>query len=603
MLANEGFKVISSSIDKMASQLKSAEIIVMAARYLDSKPELIKKIQDFVKKGGGLIIGSLGWGWQQLNRGKALERDHAGNKLLAPMGIVWGDGYFERINKVNSPIDYRQLEKLNAKNALTFLKQSKKKPRKLNINDVYTAVEIIIHTVKSLPPDDKYFIPQVIKFIKSSTIKKFPQKKKPLTRADYIERLALTIRFILNKNLPPERIKAAPEARYFPGEIPKKVKRVTTKIQIDLQKHGWASTGLYASPGEVIKIVILNEHAKSGFSARIGAHKDKLWNKPKWHRHPEISIEKPLNNAINKIASSHGGLIYIEVPRNKKGTLEVLINKAVEAPWFVLGKTKAKDWKSKIRKFPAPWAELETNKIILTVPSESVRNLENPEKLLKLWDKILDCYSELDQYPLPVRPERIVSDVQISAGYMHSGYPIMTHLDAAARMVSEKSLKAGSWGLYHELGHNHQRREWTFSGTGEVTVNLFTLFVYDKICGISVNKNLEKRWKLARKYFKNNGTFEKDWKKSPFLALCMYMQIIVEFGWEPIKKVFAEYRNLKSKDKPKTDADKRDQWMIRLSKIIGRNLGPFFEKWKVPTSKAARDSIAKLPVWMPKFPD
>ena len=28
------------------------------------------------------------------------------------------------------------------------------------------------------------------------------------------------------------------------------------------------------------------------------------------------------------------------------------------------------------------------------------------------------------------RPERYAADIQISAGYMHSGYPIMTHLDA-----------------------------------------------------------------------------------------------------------------------------------------------------------------------------
>ena len=32
---------------------------------------------------------------------------------------------------------------------------------------------------------------------------------------------------------------------------------------------------------------------------------------------------------------------------------------------------------------------------------------------------------------------------------------------------------------------------------------------------------------------------------------------------------------------------------------LGRNLGPFFQAWGVPTSEKARVSIADLPAWMP----
>jgi hypothetical protein len=35
----------------------------------------------------------------------------------------------------------------------------------------------------------------------------------------------------------------------------------------------------------------------------------------------------------------------------------------------------------------------------------------------------------------------------------------------------DKLKKKGCWGMFHELGHNMQRSEWTFSGSGEVTVN------------------------------------------------------------------------------------------------------------------------------------
>jgi len=33
----------------------------------------------------------------------------------------------------------------------------------------------------------------------------------------------------------------------------------------------------------------------------------------------------------------------------------------------------------------------------------------------------------------------------------------------------------GNWGIFHELGHNMQRSCWTPPGTGEVTVNIFSL--------------------------------------------------------------------------------------------------------------------------------
>jgi len=100
-------------------------------------------------------------------------------------------------------------------------------------------------------------------------------------------------------------------------------------------------------------------------------------------------------------------------------------------------------------------------------------------------------------------------------------------------------------------------------------------------------------------YFKAGAPFDQ-WKRKPFLALRMYIQIERAFGWEPFKRVFAEYRTLPKAERPRSDDEKRDQWMVRLSRSVGRNLGPFFETWGVPTSDAARASITDLPGWMPE---
>lgn len=93
--------------------------------------------------------------------------------------------------------------------------------------------------------------------------------------------------------------------------------------------------------------------------------------------------------------------------------------------------------------------------------------------------------------------------------------------------------------------------------------------------------------------------FEK-WKSDPFLALILYQQLRDGFGWEAYKKVLAEYRDLPAGERPKTEIDKHDQWMVRFSRVVGKNLGPFFQYWGIPTSEAARQSISGLPVWMPE---
>ena len=80
----------------------------------------------------------------------------------------------------------------------------------------------------------------------------------------------------------------------------------------------------------------------------------------------------------------------------------------------------------------------------------------------------------------------------------------------------------------------------------------------------------------------------------------MYAQIAQEFGFDTFKKVFAEYLTLNSTQRPQNDDQKRDQWMVRLSKNTGRNLGPFFNRWGVPTSVDAQNSVANLTQWVPK---
>lgn len=88
-----------------------------------------------------------------------------------------------------------------------------------------------------------------------------------------------------------------------------------------------------------------------------------------------------------------------------------------------------------------------------------MRHLDNPVEVLELWDKVVSTHHECRGSDVrSQRRERVVNDKQPSAGYMHSGYPIVTHLDVCqpddkhCLFDVQKTMKNGNWGLFHEIG-------------------------------------------------------------------------------------------------------------------------------------------------------
>jgi hypothetical protein len=481
--------------------------------------------------------------------------------------------------------------------------------RSLDKAELTQASLTLTQAIRTLPAGPNAVSVALRRLGAKATVDAMPLPKKPLKAEDGLERILLTSQIVEMERLTPEKVRAHSAAEAFPGPVPKGAERVRRVVSVDTKVPGWHSTGLYAAPGEVVEANFPPAAAGKGFFVRIGCHNDGLWDLAEWRRAPSLCLRTPAIQPQVRVASGFGGLIYIEVPdRCRLGRIDVPVRGAVEAPYFVLGTTRPEEWRKTIRSHPAPWAELATDRVIVSVPSSVIRSLENPEEVLEVWNKVLDACAELATRPIQrERPERYVADEQISAGYMHSGYPIMTHLDAAESMVSKERLLAGNWGLFHEMGHNHQSGDWTFDGAGEVTVNLFSLYVCETVCrlkgpGHPAVAMGAARDEAYRKYAATGPDFNK-WKSDPFLALTMYVQLREGFGWETYRKVFDEYRKLPAAERPKNDDEKRDQWMVRFSRAVKRNLGPFFQAWGVPTSDSARKSIADLPAWMPEgFP-
>jgi hypothetical protein len=586
----------------------SVDVIITKSTRMDAAQ--VAQMQQAVKGGKGLLCGDLGWGWQQLNPGKSLSEDHPGNRIFSPMGIVWLGGMLKRTTGDGKAYDttVKLPSFSNAAQALDAALAQEAGKGSLKKEDIPQVSALLSNTAQALPNADPILLPRIRALLKDSTVNVVPTPKKPFREADLLPRLVLTMQMRELAKLPPEKVTAHPSASTFPGPVPAGAARVSAKVTVDPTVPGWASTGMYAAPGDLVTVTLPEAQGAQGYKIRIGSTTCRLWSKTSWTRAPDVIREFKVSAAETKVASPFGGLLYVIVPKGATGTpFSVAIANAVPAPYFRAGETDPAVWRAKLRDLPAPRAEIACDKAVLTVPSEYVRKLDDPTKLMETWTRIVNLCGDFAAWEPGTRksPQRYTADCQLCAGYMHAGNPIMIPISTASKLVdNEGLLTKGNWGFFHEIGHNHQSRDWTFGGTGEVTVNLFTMFIFEQLSGIPPEKGRMGGGmpKNAHAYLAGEPNFGR-WKSDPFLALYMYYQLEQEFGWDVFTKVFTEYRALPDGQHPKNDQGKRDQWMVRFSRAVGRDLGPFFETWGIPVTKEARQSIAALPDWMPKdFP-
>lgn len=598
-------EVIDLGADPWAN-LDKCDVLVVAASEVPVGRAAA--VVEFVRGGGGLLIAETGWGWQQLNPDGVLARDNGGNVALRQMGMAFTTQTTgaDRVAAADSRVVDLRIPfppETHARSALTALEDlsakdidaTRKARRKL-------ASAVLLPAADLAPPDSTFGRELAARLIGVKLAGK-PTPANPLDETRPFERVALMLEMRRENT---GEVSAHPTATAFPGSVPDGAERVRRVVSVNLSVPRWITTGLYAAPGETIRVTMPPGTPPRDIRLRIGAHTDDISHLPVWKRVPMISRSFPLAAGENAVASPFGGAVYVEVVKPRVAKADIAIAGAVEAPLFVLGQTTPEQW-ARLRHAPAPWAEfIVPGRVVLTFRSDSVRELDDPTEVMEHWKRVLDAMADLAGIPRDrPREERIVTDVQISVGYMHSGYPIMTHLDVSRDIVDLAALKTvkGGWGFYHELGHNHQVPDWTFEGTGEVTNNVFVHYVLETVCNLPVPQATARALgpDTARilKAHLESPDFAR-WQREPFLALAMYAQVHTAFGWEPFKKVFAEYESLPDHDRPTTEQAKRDQWMIRLSRAVNKNLGPFFDAWGVPVSSTAKAEIAALAHWLPE---
>ncbi|NWZ38419.1 TCAF2 factor, partial [Brachypodius atriceps] len=601
----KGLVGVDPSLKKLCSLLSQAQVksqvsqlagdisVYCCTSYGDREAE---RIHAFVAEGGGLLMGGQAWYWASRNRGKAAVAEYPGNRILNRFGlsILGQQGKAAMYPPVGPGEHYHFRRALLLFSTQLQEHQEPTEPLKGWLHPLKHDCAAFLHIPAHECPAYASLHRILTKVLKRTGI---PQVSGHCpVKSNSKEAVLLCMATELSLTMTDSSALVQKSAAGV-CDLP-----VTVEIDgTNPGKTAWRSTGLYLPEGHTAVITCPCLVVGAGLKVQVGCHTDDLSKAKELKRAPVVIRSCDVACQKQSVSCLWGGLIYIIVPANSVlGSVPITVEGAVRAPFFKLGETCERQWEACIRHYPAPWAELAVENLILTVPSDSIRHMENPQPLLTLWNKIMAAISKLAAVPAKFpRPERIVTDVQISYGWMHAGYPIMGHLDSVKEMLDVEHMQTtGLWGPIHELGHNQQQQAWEFPPhTTEATCNLWSVYVHEEVLGIPRHQahqalSPQRRKERIKDYLKK-GAQLKDW--SMWTALETYLQLQEGFGWDPFTHLFSDYQKMSTI--PKDNTSKMNLWAQKFSQQVNKNLAPFFTAWGWPIKKELSVELSSLPSW------
>ena len=419
---------------------------------------------------------------------------------------------------------------------------------------------------------------------------------------------------------------------YFPGAVdapvdPTVVHEVSINASqpacwgipvMDNEKPARRPTGCYLAPGSIAEVIVPRSMVGKGFGIRVGAHSWDLVRKPKIVRLDRVSIVYPIEEIRTSIANPLGGGIYIEVPYlADAGIVKVKITNAVRSPFFSarsFDKTTLEQWRTTERHHPGPWADFESDKFMMQVPTKWIYNYDDPVTLMQDWDTSMDIVSELFGLP-PVRPKTVLYlqvDVIFRGSANFPGYPQSNFRynpnkaeDGNSNHWLLKGPQSAGQTIFHELGHAHLFTK--FRGEVEAVVNLPYVAVLNR--GFDVDLDTAFGRSFSKPYvsldqaaimwmvtdnFRNGkpmdiSNSQRNEVRYQHRGYGKYVEIVNLFGWTVLcdfwHSVNLDY--LRGIEYPR-NSDPTDSRILRLSKKAGADLTPLIHFWGVqPENRTA----------------
>ena len=618
--------------DWSADALDDADVAVVQINE-SHRPHLVGEsvapLRMFVERGGGLIVAgaALHWSWwleQELGR-------FTGNSLLHGAGIAWNEDSVPDIKAATTDVD---LDMLPSVVWAAYVGGHRTEGGSVLSGAFNSALELgrteeldaaLRRLVSETPP-------------------------LPVPADDPQAWLAAEVAETLG---PYEWPETHPWAATFPGLPDRNARRATGSVSVDATGREFPADarrrerrfplGFYAPPGGLVTISVPSLHVTDGLAIEAGQDHDDLRHPYYAEHNPDLRIWRRapalrrlfwITATETGVTNAFGGSLSLVVPEHIRDAIPVTVEGAIPMAVYTAARSSLTEWRADLNA-GAPQAIIQTlGGIRLVLSAENARDISAPGEVAAFWDGFQQRHAELAGEPVPRAYESIWQfDPQVGWGYANAGwdrinYPLhgehwvllpgtaagraylstLRGLDPPPHRVPPSSgyvprEHGVDWWLFgHELGHQWQTDDWTGHGITEVGVNLFTMYTLnhyvfgggefnvtaetpDHGCAAPLDHAALAAWRWS-----TVGDCEK---------LALYRQLISEFGWTPMRRVFHSYYD-PAYPRQKYGSD-LDGFAIRFSWMVQRDLADFFRRWEYPLSGSAEATIRGFgfAVWLP----
>lgn len=378
-------------------------------------------------------------------------------------------------------------------------------------------------------------------------------------------------------------------------------------------------TGYYLAPGSIGKVKVPEAMVNAGFKILVGAHPESFQTIDFLKRFFRIYNSFDITDTLTLIANPFGGGIYIVTPYlASAGLQEIELTNVVPSPFFSaksFHSTSLSEWQDVQRHNPGPWADFESEKFMMQVPTSFIYNYSDPVTLMADWDARMDVVSDLLGYPL-IRNNVILyvmQDVRIyHPGYLGIGYPqINTLYDPYAPQDGNSQdwfLRPGWQTLsddeFHELGHAQLMVK--FPGEAEAIVNVLHATIENTLYGMDIDSAFGMsfgreywrtrdqaaiNWMVTHNFRAGNpmdiSNTTKDEVRYQHRGYGKYIEIAALFGWESLRRYYLQVNDDYNNGVPPGPLGEVDDRIMKLSQAAGVDLRPLIHFWGVQPADSA----------------
>ncbi len=380
-------------------------------------------------------------------------------------------------------------------------------------------------------------------------------------------------------------------------------------------------SGLYVKKGESITFNVSGLSDEYDLSSMIGFKQ--MWG------NRNVTQEDLLDNGTKTITASQDGILSfiftkIDGYDTKPSTVRVSVKGGKAFPLYHVGKTSDANWQNDLRTMrDAQFVQFVSDKALVTITyADYLRTpMRDVAASFRTIHTVIDLQDELAGFdnstPQNMRTRNRLhylidlysTPAEGESFYMYAmNYLIGMKRDNFTDLTDNLSTE---WGIWHETGHTHQQDSWTWDSIGEISVNIFSLYVQEKFGRPSTLAQVQEgetltNFERARKYIadpKKNylvSNEEADYNEL-FSKLVMFHQLRSVYGWDVIKRLHQYFRKQPYVEVDgETDADKANKFIYAMCVVTQNDLVPFFRKWGLNADAATTQKINGMRLPLPK---